>query len=137
MDKAVVSQFEKLFNLQLKSLQYSQEVVNPQFHLNGDDLMDELDMTSSELEQSMRIRLRNREALFAKKIQEALARIKDGSFGTCEQCEEDIELRRLEARPTTTLCVNCKEEQEQREHHHIDGRKHKSVGVKASLKLLA
>jgi RNA polymerase-binding transcription factor DksA len=43
---------------------------------------------------------------------EALARIKDGTFGHCENCDENIEIRRLQANPTTTLCIACKEEEE-------------------------
>jgi len=46
---------------------------------------------------------------------EALARIEDGTFGVCERCEEPISLKRLEARPVTTLCIRCKEEQEKKE----------------------
>ena len=49
------------------------------------------------------------------KIDKALARIESGTFGICEKCEEEISLKRLEARPVTTLCIRCKEEQEQKE----------------------
>jgi DnaK suppressor protein len=44
-----------------------------------------------------------------------LARIEDGTFGICERCEDEISLKRLEARPVTTLCIRCKEEQEKKE----------------------
>jgi DnaK suppressor protein len=81
----------------------------------------------------MRMRLRNREALFLRKIDEALRRIADGSFGECEECGDDIELKRLEARPTATMCVACKEEAERREHVHIDGHRPKSLGAKLRL----
>jgi DnaK suppressor protein len=46
------------------------------------------------------------------KIQKALERIDNGTFGVCEECDELISLKRLEARPETTLCIRCKEEQE-------------------------
>lgn len=81
----------------------------------------------------MRTRLRNREAIFLKKLDEALERISGGSFGLCEDCGDDIEIKRLEARPTATLCVTCKETQERHEHSHIDGHRPKSVGARLRL----
>jgi DnaK suppressor protein len=49
------------------------------------------------------------------KIREALERIEDGEFGICESCEEMIGEARLKARPVTTLCIDCKTEQERQE----------------------
>jgi len=80
-----------------------------------DDLPDEIDLASSEYAQSMQFRLRDREKFLLTKIDRALARIEDGTFGICERCEEDISPKRLEARPVTTLCIRCKEEQEKKE----------------------
>ena len=77
----------------------------------------------------MRMRLRNRESLLIKKIDEALVRIEEGTFGLCEACEEDIEIKRLEARPTATLCISCKEDQERMEGNTADGRRPKSLGT--------
>ena len=68
----------------------------------------------------MRIRLRNREASYLKKIEFALLRIKEGNFGECEDCGDEIDVRRLEARPTTSLCIGCKEEQERGEKSFAD-----------------
>jgi DnaK suppressor protein len=80
-----------------------------------DDLPDEIDLASSEYAQSMVFRLRDREKFLLQKIEKALLRIEDGTFGICERCEEDISPKRLEARPVTTLCIRCKEEQEKKE----------------------
>ena len=80
-----------------------------------DDLPDEIDQASSEYAQSMVFRLRDREKFLLQKIDRALARIEDGTFGICERCEEEIAPKRLEARPVTTLCIRCKEEQEKKE----------------------
>ena len=77
----------------------------------------------------MRLRLRNRESLYVKKVDEALRRIESGEFGLCECCDGDIEIRRLEARPTATLCIACKEEEEKKEVLTADGRRHKSLGA--------
>ena len=80
-----------------------------------DDLPDEVDLASSEAEQSMNLRLRDRERVLMKKIDKTLKKIEDGSYGVCEQCGEEIGLKRLEARPVTDLCIRCKEEQEKME----------------------
>jgi DnaK suppressor protein len=70
---------------------------------------------SSEYLQSFTFRLRGREKVFLDKIEKALHKIEDGSFGTCEECSEEISIKRLEARPETTLCIRCKEDQERME----------------------
>jgi DnaK suppressor protein len=83
--------------------------------LDSNDLPDEMDLASSEYLQSFTFRLRGREKVFLEKIDRALIKIEDGSFGTCEECGEEIGPKRLEARPETTLCIKCKEEQERAE----------------------
>lgn len=133
MDTTTLKQFQALFNQQKRALLYSGKVMNEDFHLKPDDLADELDLTSTDNETAMRMRLRNREALFLKKIDEAIARIQAGSFGVCETCDGEISLKRLQARPTATLCVDCKEAQEQSERAHIDGHQYKSLGSKLRL----
>ena len=84
-------------------------------NFDTDDLPDEIDQASSEYAQSMAFRLRDREKFLLKKVEKALQRVEDGSFGVCERCEEQISLKRLQARPVTTLCIRCKEEQEKKE----------------------
>lgn len=128
MNYETIKKFRAIFQDQRSKLQYSQTILNVEFNLQRDDMMDEGDMTTTELENGMRIRLRNREALFLKKINEALGRIQEGTFGECETCGDDIEAKRLEARPTTTHCVTCKEDEERREINHIDGHRSKSLG---------
>lgn len=133
MNSETLLKFKTLFESQKNSLVFSNQIINEDFHINAEDLKDEMDLTSSEMENNMRMRLRNRETLFVKKIDEALERIQAGNFGECEDCGDQIEMRRLEARPTTTSCISCKEEQERREWLHIDGHKHKSLGRKLKL----
>ena len=76
---------------------------------------DPTDRASLESERNLTLRIRDRERMLRNKIEAALARIEDGTFGTCEVCEEEIGAERLEARPVTTLCINCKETQEEDE----------------------
>lgn len=133
MNKEIVAKFKSLFEEQRKALTFTKGVIDENFVIAQEDMMDEADLTSSEMESNMRMRLRNREALFMKKVDEALDRIAQGTFGECDCCGEDIELRRLEARPTATLCVGCKEESERMESVHIDGHRSKSLGFKLRL----
>ncbi|OFZ18791.1 MAG: hypothetical protein A2X94_06230 [Bdellovibrionales bacterium GWB1_55_8] len=133
MNSETTFKFKTLFEEQKRALLCTRKLASEDFRLQEEDLADEMDVTSSELETSMKMRLRNREALFLKKIDQALDKIREGSFGTCDDCGDDIDLRRLEARPTATLCVSCKEGQERSEHAHIDGRKPKSLGTRIRL----
>jgi DnaK suppressor protein len=99
----------------LSLLQSARKTLMEESNFDTDDLPDEIDLASSEYAQSMIFRLRDREKFLLKKIERALIRIEDGSFGVCERCEEPISSKRLDARPVTTLCIRCKEEQEKKE----------------------
>ena len=79
------------------------------------DLPDEVDLASTEAGQALNLRLRDRERILLKKIDEALKKMEDDTYGVCEECGEDIGVERLLARPVTDLCVKCKEEQEKKE----------------------
>jgi DnaK suppressor protein len=83
--------------------------------LDTNDLPDEMDLASSEYIQSFEFRLRGREKSLLTKLDLALKKIEEGTFGVCEICEEPIGKKRLEARPETTLCIKCKEDQEREE----------------------
>ena len=93
----------------------AKKTLNEDMTLDVDDLPDEMDLASSEYLQSFQFRLRGREKIFLKKIDYALAKIEEGTFGMCESCDEPISIKRLEARPETTLCIRCKEDQERTE----------------------
>ncbi|MBI2345494.1 MAG: RNA polymerase-binding protein DksA [Deltaproteobacteria bacterium] len=80
--------------------------------VDQNDLPDEVDLASTEAGQSLQLRLRDRENVLLKKIDKALQKIDEGEYGVCEICGEDIDVKRLEARPVTDLCIRCKEEQE-------------------------
>jgi DnaK suppressor protein len=73
------------------------------------------DRATIESGRSFELRIRDRERKLLSKIDEAIARIDEGSFGICEDCDEEIGLKRLEARPVTTLCIDCKTIQETKE----------------------
>ena len=134
MRKETLNRFKKMFVAEKRKLLFSDKIVREEFGVNADDRFDEIDQATTDVEQSMRMRLSNRETLYFKKIEEALVRIDEGTFGLCESCEEEIGLKRLEARPTATLCVSCKEEQERKEVHTAAGLAHKSMGESFSKK---
>jgi len=76
---------------------------------------DPTDRASLETDRNFLLRVKDRERKLITKIQEALKRIDDGSYGVCELCGEEISEKRLEARPVTTCCIECKKEEEELE----------------------
>ncbi len=80
-----------------------------------ENLADSLDFASMESSREFNLRLRDRERILIRKIQEALRRIDTGEYGICENCGEEIGEKRLMARPVATWCIDCKTEAEQLE----------------------
>jgi len=78
------------------------------------------DRASSETDHAIELRARDRQRKLIAKIDAALARIEDGSYGYCEETGEPIGVRRLEARPIATLCIEAQERHERRERVHRD-----------------
>ena len=81
---------------------------------------DPTDQASMETDRNFDLRIKDRERKLIRKIDQAIVRIKDGEFGMCEACGGDISVKRLQARPVTTLCIDCKTEQEQEERTRSD-----------------
>ena len=83
---------------------------------NGQEAFPDVsDQASAEADQNFSLRIREREQRLIKKIDEALDRMNQNTYGICERCEEEIPYPRLKARPVTTLCINCKTLEEQEE----------------------
>jgi DnaK suppressor protein len=83
---------------------------------------DPSDRASMESNRNSMLRIRDRERKLIFKIEEALVRLEAGEYGICEECGEEIGIERLKARPVTTLCIECKSNQE------IAERKAKQLG---------
>jgi DnaK suppressor protein len=98
-----------------KLIKQASKTLAEEASLDVNELPDEIDQASAEYNQSFIFRLRDREKYYLSKIEKALKKIEAGEFGICEACEEEISPKRLEARPVTTLCIRCKEEQEMEE----------------------
>lgn len=80
-----------------------------------ESVADEIDIASMESNRDFSLRLQDRDRRLVHKVQEALQRIEDGTYGVCVACGEDIDERRLMARPVATHCIDCKTEAEQLE----------------------
>lgn len=87
-----------------------------------DKLPDEVDLATAEYEAAFEYRLRDREKYLLKKIDKALERIDNGEYDECESCGGIISKKRLLARPEASLCIVCKEEQEQVEKGYLKRR---------------
>lgn len=116
MNKKDLKNFHDLLVAERDSLiRKANKTLSEEATLDTNELPDEIDQASAEYTQSFIFRLRDREKYYLSKIDKALKKIDDGSFGICEACDEPIAGKRLEARPVTTLCIRCKEEQEMEE----------------------
>lgn len=94
-----------------------EEVDRTVHHMQDDaaNFPDPNDRATQESEFSLELRTRDRERKLIKKIDESLTDIESGEYGFCESCGIDIGVRRLEARPTAVLCIDCKTLDEIRE----------------------
>jgi DnaK suppressor protein len=116
LKKRDLKKFRTLLETKRKAvLENAQKTLSEDMTLDPNDLADEMDLASSEYLQSFQFRLRGREKTHLKKLDLALRKIDEGTFGICEECEELINRKRLEARPETQLCIRCKEDQERDE----------------------
>jgi DnaK suppressor protein len=116
MDAKTQARYRKiLLEEKQRILNNSKNALQNELAVSLDDMPDETDQAASEINQNLIFKLRDRERQLLGKIGEALARMDEGSFGQCEECEEPIEPRRLEARPVSTHCIACKERQERKE----------------------
>lgn len=107
-----VERFKKLLNTRLEELLGQADATVLDMTDTGEAFPDPTDRASMESERSFTLRIRDRERKLISKIREAIQRIEDGEFGTCEACGEDIDKKRIDARPVTTLCIDCKTSQE-------------------------
>ncbi|MBX3198303.1 MAG: TraR/DksA C4-type zinc finger protein [Labilithrix sp.] len=119
MNKVQLKKFKTLLTEKRDEIvKKAKQTLEEDMTLDSNDLPDEMDLASSEYLQSFTFRLRGREKVFLDKIEKALRKIEDGSFGVCEECGEEISVKRLEARPETNLCIRCKEDQEHHEKNY-------------------
>jgi len=73
------------------------------------------DQATAETDRNFMLRLRDRERMLLKKIDETIERIDNNSYGICSSCGNEIDIKRLQVRPVTDLCIDCKIRQEEEE----------------------
>ena len=113
LNKSELDKFKTLLERQLHDLQsdFGREIPA----MGSPALADINDQASLESERSFELRIKDRERKLIGKVQEALKKIGDGSYGVCDSCGEAISVKRLQARPVTSFCINCKAQMEAEE----------------------
>ena len=115
MDQLDIEYFRKMLIQMLDETQQKGDLTLDDMTDNNEVFADPADRATVESDRSFTLRIRDRERRLIKKIQAALERIEDGSYGICDDCGEDIGSPRLKARPMTRYCINCKSKQEEDE----------------------
>ncbi len=107
--------FTKVLNQMLEETQQNGDLTLEYLTESSKSFADPADKATAESDRSFTLRIRDRERRLINKIYEAQNNIKNGTYGICEECGENIGVPRLKARPVTTLCVDCKARQEEGE----------------------
>ena len=132
-DKQVAELREKLLsegerirsNFQLKKHEYENSSIT--------GAKDEVDSANDNILLAADMRFSNRESLYYKKIMKTLSKIETEQYGMCDECGESISYTRLIARPTSEMCILCKEESEREESQNFYERRSKSLGREMSV----
>lgn len=115
MDKVKTEEYRQLLHEQLDQLLRDAGKTVTEMNDEKTNFPDPTDRASLESDRNFELRIRDRERKLINKIREAIERLDAGEYGICESCGEDIGDARLKARPVTTLCIECKTEQERQE----------------------
>jgi DnaK suppressor protein len=112
MKKKDVQYFKELLEGRLEDLLSRVDDTVSGMTDSKENFPDPTDRASLESDRNFLLRIRDRESKLIKKIRQALGRIENKTFGTCESCGEDISGKRLKARPVTSQCIECKSKEE-------------------------
>jgi len=115
MNKETMEYFRHVLNEEMRTLLEEAGKTVSEMTADTTNFPDPTDRATQESDRNFELRIRDRERRLINKIKEALQRIDDGTFGSCDLCGEDISEGRLKARPVTTLCIDCKMEEERKE----------------------
>lgn len=108
MNELQLLHFEKILNAWYKQLQKEVDKTLKYMKKEATNFPDPIDRATQEEEFSIELRNRDRELKLIKKIEKTLKRIRNKNFGYCDICDIEIGIKRLEARPTASLCIDCK-----------------------------
>ena len=112
MKKKDIEYFKEFLNNRLEELLSHADDTVSGMTQPKENFPDPTDRASLESERNFMLRIRDRENKLIKKVRKALNRIEKGTFGICEECGENISIKRLKARPVTTQCIDCKTKEE-------------------------
>ena len=112
MKKKDVEYFKDFLNNRLEELLSHADDTVSGMTQPKENFPDPTDRASLESERNFMLRIRDRENKLIKKVRKALNRFENGTFGICEECGENISIKRLKARPVTTQCIDCKTKEE-------------------------
>ena len=116
MDQEKLDYFKVVLHERKKNLlEQANQTVSHEVANEKDHLSDYGDIARLESERAFHLRIRDRERKLIKKIDQALDRIEEGTFGFCDRCGEEIGAERLKARPVTIYCIHCKTKLEEEE----------------------
>ena len=123
MKKQELAEIKKVLSeTRERIIRSAKEIISERLNQDESVPADTIDVSTSETQQATLFRLRDREKYHLKKIDIALAKMEASTYGLCDVCEQEIDVKRLLARPETTLCIECKEEQERNEGKQIGDR---------------
>ncbi len=112
MNEEQIEYFRQLLQSRLDELLKDAERTVSGMTDTKENFPDPTDRAALESDRNFLLRIRDRERKLIAKIRSALERFEDGTYGICDSCGEDISEQRLKARPMTTLCIDCKKQQE-------------------------
>ena len=112
MRKQELARYRELLKAQLAALSQSASGKVSEYAEGFEELPDPNDRATRESEIESEILLRDRDRKLIPQVRAALARIEAGTFGLCAACDQPIDPDRLQARPSTVLCIECKRETE-------------------------
>ena len=115
LEQKDIEYFRALLTTMLEEAQHKGDSTLEDLTDGNEIFADPADRASAESDRAFTLRIRDRERRLIRRIQSALQRIDDGTYGVCEDCGDDIGTPRLKARPVTKLCINCKSRQEEGE----------------------
>jgi DnaK suppressor protein len=113
MELTKLRYFKAVLQGRMNQLLGTAEKTMNQMIKEGDTFPDPVDRAMSESGRSLELRKRDRERKLIQKIRKAIQKTEDGTYGVCEECGNEISENRLKVRPEATLCIDCKEEQEE------------------------
>jgi len=112
MEQKDIEHFKKILTNQLKEVLIHAGDTVSDMTTPRENLPDPADRATIEADRTFLLLIRDRDRQLAVKISKTLLRIENGTFGICDKCEEEIAFKRLEARPVTTQCIDCKTKEE-------------------------